>query len=155
MLARRRGIAMNLRAIFPFVVVFTTLACSPKQSEPRQKIVTPVRVRLVEQRTELAGARYSGTVEPGTRVDVAFKVGGYVRELCQIKSGGATRKIQEGDFVTRGTVLAVVRESEYMQHVGAGEAALAEATAAEKQAKLDFDRTEKLTASNSVAKVDI
>jgi multidrug efflux system membrane fusion protein len=155
MLARRRGIVMNLRALFPFVVVFTTVACAPKRNEPREKIVTPVRVRLVEQRTELAGARYSGTVEPGTRVDVAFKVGGYVRELCQIKSGGTTRKIQEGDFVTKGTVLAVVRESEYVQHVGAGEAGLAEASAAERQAKLDFDRTEKLTASNSVAKVEL
>src|SRR5215468_3064355 len=102
---------MNPRATFPVVFVFAALACAVSRNEPREKIVTPVRVRLVEQRTELAGAHYSGTVEPGTRVDVAFKVGGYVRELYQVKSGGETRKIQEGDFVTKGTVLAVVRES--------------------------------------------
>lgn len=146
---------MNLGALFSVVCVLAVPACAREPNEHRGKIVTPVRVRLVEQRTELAGAHYSGTVEPGTRVDVAFKVGGYVRELCQVKSGSETRKIQEGDFVTKGTVLAIVRESEYAQRVGAGEAALSEAAAAEKQAKLDFERAQKLVASNAVPKTEL
>ena len=146
---------MTSRVPLPLLLSFAVVGCAARAEEPHEKIVTPVRVRMVEERTELAGARYSGTVEPGTRVDLAFKVGGYVRDLAQVKSGGAAHKIQEGDFVTKGTVLAIVRESEYAQRVGAGEAALAEAAAAERQAKLDFDRTERLTASNSVAKADL
>jgi RND family efflux transporter MFP subunit len=146
---------MPSRAPLPLLLSLALVACAAKPDEAREKIVTPVRVRLVEERTELNGARYSGTVEPGTRVDVAFKVGGYVRDLALVRSGGQSRKVQEGDFVTKGTVLAVVRESEYSQRVGASEAAFAEASAAEKQAKLDFDRTERLTASNSVAKAEL
>lgn len=116
-------------------------------------MVTPVRVRQVEE--QLAGARYSGTVEPGTRVDLAFKVGGYVRDLGQVTAGGAPRKVQEGDFVKKGTVLAVVRESDYQQHVGAASAAHAEALAVQKQAQLDFDRAQKLAATSSIAKVEL
>jgi multidrug efflux system membrane fusion protein len=130
-------------------------ACRHDDPARAEKIVTPVRVRVVEERSQLAGARYSGTVEPGTRVDLAFKVGGYVRELAQVKNGTETRKVQEGDFVKKGTVLAVVRESDYEQHVSAASAALAEAVAAQKQAQLDLERTQKLTQSNSIAKVEL
>jgi multidrug efflux system membrane fusion protein len=133
-------------------------ACGARADDgSRGKIVTPVRVRQVEEQSQLAGARYSGTVEPGTRVDLAFKVGGYIRDLAQVKpaGGGAPRKVQEGDFVTKGTVLAVVRESDYEQRVGAANAGLSESVAAQKQAQLDFDRAQKLAASNSIAKVEL
>jgi multidrug efflux system membrane fusion protein len=117
---------------------------------------TPVRVRTVDSRARLAGARYSGNVEPGTRVDLAFKVGGYIRDIAQVKEkGGETRKVQEGDFVTKGTVLATVRESDYEMRVSAANAALAEAVAAQKQAQLDFDRAQKLAATNAIAKVEV
>jgi RND family efflux transporter MFP subunit len=126
--------------------------CGAKRDDgARTKIVTPVRIRQVEEQSQLAGARYSGTIEPGTRVDLAFKVGGYIRDLAQVKG----RKVQEGDFVTKGTVLAVVRESDYEQRVGAASAGLSEAVAAQKQAQLDFERAQKLSASNSIAKVEL
>lgn len=136
-------------------ILVSAPACRRGDAAARDRIVTPVRVRVVEERSQLSGARYSGTVEPGTRVDLAFKVGGYVRELAQIKAGKETRKIQEGDWVTKGTVLAVVRESDYEQRVTAANAALAEAVAAEKQAQIEFSRTEKLTASSAVAKAEL
>jgi RND family efflux transporter MFP subunit len=138
-----------------FMLLVLTAACAPKPNDAPRKIVTPVRVRLVEERSELAGARYSGTVEPSTRVDVAFKISGYVRDLMQVKTGTTARKIQEGDLVKKGDVLAVVRESEFAQRVSAAQAQLAEASATEKQAKLDFERTERLTASNAVAKAEL
>jgi multidrug efflux system membrane fusion protein len=130
-------------------------ACAPKSEAPREKLVIPVRVRMVEERSQLAGARYSGSVEPRTRVDLAFKVGGYVRELAQVRAGNATRAIQEGDFVSKGTVLAVVRETDYEQKVGAAQAGLAEAVAALKQAKLDYERAQRLQASNAVAAAEV
>jgi multidrug efflux system membrane fusion protein len=52
-------------------------------------------------------------------------------------------------------VLAVVRESDYEQRVAAAQAQLAEAVAGEKQAELDFDRSQKLVATNAVAKVEL
>jgi len=137
-------------------LLFSVLgACAPKAEAPREKLVTPVRVRLVEERSQLAGARYSGSVEPCTRVDLAFKVGGYVRELAQAKVSGVMRTIQEGDFVSKGTVLAVVRETDYQQKVGAAQAGLAEAVAAQKQAQLDHERAQKLLTSNAVAAAEV
>jgi RND family efflux transporter MFP subunit len=131
------------------------LGCQSKAEPPRAKIITPVRVRMVEERDQLSQARYSGTLEPRTRVDLAFKVGGYVRELALIKTGGETRKIQEGDFVNRGSVLAVVRESDYQQKVAAAQAGLSEAQALRKQAQLEYDRAQRLTASNAVATLEV
>lgn len=137
-------------------VLVLTAACGQKASAPPEKAPTPVRIRTVEGRTRLAGARYSGTVEPGTRVDLAFKVGGYVREIAHTKEEkGETRKIQEGDWVKKGTVLAVVRESDYEMRVSAANAAVSEAIAAQKQAQLDFDRTQKLASTSAVAKADV
>lgn len=143
-----------LRPLLALIAV-ALVACGAKGEGSKGKILTPVRVRTVEEQGQLAGARYSGNVEPGTRVDLAFKVGGYVRELAQVKSGATTRKVQEGDWVTKGTVLAVVRESDYEQRVAAANAANSEAIAAQKQAQLDFDRTQKLAAGGSIAKVEL
>lgn len=143
-----------LRPLLALIAV-ALVACGAKGEGSKGKILTPVRVRTVEEQGQLAGARYSGNVEPGTRVDLAFKVGGYVRELAQVKNGATTRKVQEGDWVTKGTVLAVVRESDYEQRVAAANAANSEAIAAQKQAQLDFDRTQKLAAGGSIAKVEL
>lgn len=140
--------------LFVLFAVAGGAGCRSRGASP-DKIVTPVRVRVVEERSQLAGARYSGNVEPGTRVDLAFKVGGYVREIAQQRAGNETRKIQEGDFVTKGTILAVVRESDYEQRLGAANAGASEALAAAKQSQLDFDRTQKLTKENAVAKAEL
>lgn len=158
MQSRARGL---LPTLFPWVVLWLVAACvaacGQKADAPPDKSPTPVRVRVVEGRTRLAGARYSGNVEPGTRVDLAFKVGGYVRELATVKPPGnePARKVQEGDFVTKGTVLAVVRESDYEMRVSAATAGASEAVAAQKQAQLDFERAQKLAASNAIAKVEL
>jgi RND family efflux transporter MFP subunit len=130
-------------------------ACAGRSEPAPPKIITPVRVRLVEERAQLAGAHYSGTLEPATRVDLAFKVGGYVQEIDQIRAGDQLRKVQEGDFVSKGTVLAVVRQSDYQQKVEAAQAGLSEAVAQQRQTQLDFDRARRLEASNAISKSDV
>ena len=76
-----------LRRLILAGAVLGAAGCGAKGEASREKIVTPVRVRQVEEQSQLVGARYSGTVEPATRVDLAFKVGGYVRDLAMIKVG--------------------------------------------------------------------
>jgi RND family efflux transporter MFP subunit len=130
-------------------------ACGSSHEEARGKLAIPVKVRAVAAPNAQAAVRYSGTIEPATRVDLAFKVGGYIREIAEVKGeGGARHKIQEGDWVTRGTVLASVRESDYEQQLSSARAALAEATANQRQAQLDYDRSSKLLAGNSVSKAE-
>jgi multidrug efflux system membrane fusion protein len=64
---------------------------------------------------------------------------------------GKPRKVQEGDVVSAGTILAVIREGDYREKVAAANAQVAEATASLSQAQLDYDRSKKLVASNAVA----
>lgn len=136
--------------------VFLSLVSCATASEPtRPKIPTPVRVRVVEESAQAVGAHYSGTLEPATRVDLAFKVGGYVQQIAQVKSGDQLRKVQEGDFVAKGTVLAVVRENDYQQKVDAANAGLAEAVAQQHQTQVDYERAQKLEASSAVSKMDV
>lgn len=126
-------------------------ACHRGGAATTAKDPIPVLVRPVQDPADTRGARYSGTIEPATRVDVAFKVGGYVRELLQVKGrDGRLRKVQEGDLVTAGEALAVVRESEYQEKVAAANAQLAQAIASQNQAQIDYDRTQKLLALNAV-----
>ena len=139
-------------AFFSIVTVLASLPGCQAKRAAAEPPPTPVQVRPVREPSDARGERYSGTIEPATRVDVAFKVSGYVRELLQVKGeDGKLRKAQEGDVVTDGTVLAIVREGDYVQKVAAANAQLAQAIANANQAKIDRDRTQRLLATNAVA----
>src|SRR5262249_28269756 len=47
----------------------------------------PVRVKVVQKRAGAAATRYSGTIVPAVQVDLAFRVGGYVQQILQVKDG--------------------------------------------------------------------
>ena len=88
---------------------------------------------------------YSAGIVPNSQVDLAFKAGGYVESILQVRGAdGRMRNIQEGDWVARATVLARVRESDYVANVNVAKAQLAQAQAALEQARLDFERTDAL-----------
>jgi RND family efflux transporter MFP subunit len=123
-----------------------------RRSEPHTKAPTAVRVRAVERSVAAATARYSANILPTSRVDLAFRVGGYVQEIAQVKGvDGKLRPAQEGDPVTRGMELASVRKTDYAQKLGEAKAAHAEALAAREHAQLEFDRAKKLAEANTIA----
>jgi RND family efflux transporter MFP subunit len=115
----------------------------------------PVKVRVVEPISGDSQSRYSGTVEAATQVDVAFKVGGYVEQIAQIRQNGPPRLIQEGDPVRRGMVLAAVRTADYQHKVEAARAQLAQAQAELKQAEVEYGRSSRLFASATVSQADL
>ena len=129
-----------------------TIAACKHDGDAYKKPLVAVRVRLMEPASGQAATRYSANVEAFARVDLAFKVGGYVREIAQLKADGAMRPMQEGDEVKRGQVLARLREGDYLQKVAGAKAHLAEATALREQAKLDSERATKLVDSQAIAK---
>ncbi len=143
---------MAFRALLPLCAV----AGCHSETELHAKSLTAVKVRAVAQSVDASGARYSANIEPATRVDLAFKVGGYVERVAQIRGvDGKLRILQEGDHVARTTELASVRKSDYAQKLAEAKASLAEAVAAHEQAQLDFDRTQRLTANNAVSKANV
>jgi multidrug efflux system membrane fusion protein len=130
-------------------------ACSaPVKTAERKPI--PVKVRTVEKRPGGAPTRYSGSLEPAMRVDMAFRVGGYVEALGEIKTpDGKRRSIDKGDFVKKGTVLARIRSGDYAQKVATANAQVSEAKAASKLAEAELQRAKKLFASSVIAKAEL
>ncbi len=142
----------RLRAVG--VLICASLAGCRAESR-HDKPATPVRVHVVQAFAGDIGVRYSAVVEPKTRVDLAFKAGGYVAELAAVRgSDGALRPIQEGDAVRRGMVLSRVRDMDYQVKVRAARSQLAEAEAGVAHARLSMDRAEILFGQKSLAKPD-
>src|SRR5262249_10296905 len=134
---RAGGMRTRTQRIVMALVAAAAAAGCGKTEETAAKPLTPVKVRVVAGPEARGAARYSGTIEAAAKVDLAFKVGGYVRQVAEAKGKG--RKLQEGDWVTKGTILAVIDDADYRQKVSAARASYAEAQASLKQAQQDFD----------------
>jgi multidrug efflux system membrane fusion protein len=132
------------------IIAAAAVASGCAKHESYQKPPTPVRVQAVARAAGGSGARYSASVEPRTRIDLAFKAAGYIQQLAEV--GGRT--IQDGDRVTRGMVLARIRPSDYEEKIKQARSQLAEAEAAQAQAKAAFDRATQLFEARSLTRPD-
>jgi RND family efflux transporter MFP subunit len=153
------------------------------QEGSAQKPLRAVSVHTIGPAAAGHGARYSAELQPFKQVEVAFKVGGYIQEILQMwGTDGQQRHVQGGDRVVKGTVLARVREVDYVVKRDEAKAQLAEAQAAREQvkaqlaeahaararaaaqlaaaqaafekARFDFERARNLFASQSLTKAD-
>jgi RND family efflux transporter MFP subunit len=136
-----------------FVALSVLLISACREADPSARPSrTVVRVVLPGSTEGTYGARYSARIEPMTRVDLAFKVGGYVREIAKVPAnGGGARILQEGDPVTKFMRLAALQSTDYEQKLAQAKAVLASASAAREQGNLDFGRASKLYASDSIS----
>jgi RND family efflux transporter MFP subunit len=120
-----------------------------------EKPLTPVTVYRVQASSMQDGSRYSVSLSPLTQVDLAFKVGGYVKDIQRVGGpDGQTRIIQSGDEVRKGAVLARLRESDYAVKLNQAVSNEADAKANFTQAKQDFERAKNLYAAQSLTKSD-
>src|ERR1041384_4294300 len=127
------------------------IGCSKAESE--QKALTPVRIAEVQTISTGSETRYSANIVSNAQVDLAFKSGGYVQSLRQVRgSDGRMRSVDIGDWVTKGTVLAVVRQQDYNDQREQARAQLARAQADYDHAKLNFERASNLYSSKSLTK---
>jgi len=128
-------------------------ACRDTADPPRT--LTPVRVQAAAPAEDASVLRYAATLQPATQVNVAFKVGGYIESVRQVRGlGRAQRDLQEGDRVTRGTVLAIVRQTDFKVQVASAESQLASAQAVLEKAQHDFDRAQRLYAAQAMTRPD-
>lgn len=149
----RNHIAVASTALFSICL---TCSCSTHQEAVPAKRAIPVKVRPVTRSGDVALSRYSGSLEPAARVDMAFRVGGYVQLLGKLKDkNGALRELEEGDFVKRGTVLATISAADYSQKVATARAGISQARAEAEYADADLDRAQRLFASKAISKADL
>jgi RND family efflux transporter MFP subunit len=131
----------------------TVWGCSGHEAE--EKPARPVRVEAVAAAAAPSGLRYSATIQPYDQVALAFKVGGYVRDLRRVPgTDGRPRALQAGDAVARGTVLARIEPADYQARVDQAEAQHAEATAALVRARADAARAESLYQAKALTRPD-
>ena len=117
--------------------------------------LTPVRVEPVGTTGAVGAPRYSAAILPASRVDLAFKVPGYVAEITQVADGnGRRRPLQEGDRVARGQSLTRLRPDDYDAKVDQARSQQAEVEAALTQAKQAFDRAQGLYERKSLTRTD-
>lgn len=139
--------------LFAALYAVVQTGCSRAESEPRA--LTPVRTAEVQTISTGSETRYSANIVPNAQVDLAFKSGGYVVSIHQVRGAdGRMRNMDTGDWVTRGTVLAVVRQQDYTDRREQAQAQLARAQADYEHAKLTFDRTSNLYSTQSATKPD-
>lgn len=134
-------------------LILLQVACT--KAAPPEKAAVPVRTSMVQNIAIGNSSRYSASIVPYSQVDLAFQSSGYVDRILQVKSSsGGMRNVDQGDFVRKGTVLAVVREQSYRDKLQQANAQLSRAQAEYEKAKLSFDRVSALYKSESATKPD-
>jgi multidrug efflux system membrane fusion protein len=121
-------------------VALATNGC--REAVSTEKPLTPVRTDVVQSIAATGANTYSANIQPYQQVDLAFKSNGYLASIRQVKdTNGRMRNIDQGDWVTKGTVLATVSQDDYKEKLQQANAQLARAQANYDRAKLSFDRT--------------
>lgn len=160
---------MNTKQILLIACLFTCALISgcTKARSAEVKAPTPVKVEVVQAFSESRGARYSASIVPGSEVELSFSVGGYLDRIAQVKGvDGRARKVQQGDSVSRGVVLATVRAKDYAVKVDQASGQVSQARASlltsakqveeaevgAEKARLDFERANALFATQSITK---
>ena len=116
---------------------------------------TPVRTALVEMIDAGTSNTYSANIQPYQQVDLSFKSSGYLVSIKQVKDAdGHIRNIDQGDYVKKGTVLAVVEEDDFKQKLDQANASLARSQAEHERAVLSFGRISKLYRAGAATKPD-
>lgn len=111
------------------VLLSMMLGCGKTKS--MEKPAKAVRVKAVEVHSSASRVRYSASIRPAAQVDIAFKVSGYIDSIAQQKdAAGQWRHLQAGDVVRKGTVLARVRQSDYLARVNEAKSQHGEARSA-------------------------
>jgi RND family efflux transporter MFP subunit len=103
--------------------------------------VVPVRTAEVKSIDTGSTNIYSANIQPYQQVDLSFQSNGYIVSIKQVRDAdGHIRNVDQGDYISKGTVLAVVQKDQYQQKLDQAKASLAKANAEHERAKLSFDR---------------
>jgi RND family efflux transporter MFP subunit len=130
-------------------------AAGCKQKDSAETLPLPVHTAQVKAISIGNGARYSASIVPYAQVNLAFQSSGYVASIRQVKSpSGGSRNIDQGDWVKKGTILAVVQQQDYLDKVKQAKAQVDGYQAELEKAKQTFDRVSALYASQSATKPD-
>jgi RND family efflux transporter MFP subunit len=149
----RKGLGPAKAAVL-FAMMVATNGCQ-QPTKVAAKSPAPVHVVDVTLYAPSEDLRYSASVLPFAQVSLAFKSAGYVTEIKQVMGAdGRRRDIGQGDYVSRGTVLAQIRHQDLKNQLDQATAMLSLAQAQHVEATKDYERAKTLYASESLTKPD-
>ncbi len=149
----QRGLTVQLLIA---VALILTLGGCKEEEKPFEKPPTPVEVVAVESTAVGESQTYSATLIPNERVDMAFKVGGYVKDIATAPGpDGKPHILQRGDKVTKGMVLATLKDDDYQAALKKATAARGEEMASIREAMANFERYQTLYNQRVVAKSEL
>jgi len=145
--------SIGLLALVAGLAAVMPSGCS--KATPEGPAPVPVRTTEVQIIDTGVGNTYSANIQPYQQVDLAFKSNGYLVSIRQVgDADGHVRNIDQGDYVTKGTVLATVQQDDYQQKLNQAKAQLDRAHAEHEKAKLSFERISTLYAVGAATKPD-
>jgi len=136
-------------------VLAAALLSGCRKETTNQPTLVPVRTAAVQTIATDVGNTYSANIQPYQQVDLAFKSNGYLASIRQVTDAdGHIRNVDQGDYVTKGTVLAKVQPDDYQQKLAQAQAQLDKAQADHERAKLSFERMSALYKVGAATKPD-
>lgn len=130
-----------LRLLLPVVVLL--VACSP--AAPPADTARPVRVMTVAPASGAAVAEFAGEVRPRIETRAGFQVAGRITQ----------RRVEIGQNVKAGEVLAQLDPQDYRLAAEAAQAGLTAAQAERDQQRADYKRFEELRAKGFISQADL
>jgi len=145
----------RISRVLPFSALLLLGITACRQETAPAPVATPVRVTPAQNITVGSGLTYSASIVPYAQVDLSFKSNGYIDKILQVRNpSGGMRNVDPGDFVDKGTVLALVHEQDYIDKLQQAKAQLTRAKAEREKDKLSFERVSTLYAEKSATKPD-
>ena len=100
-------------AAFTFSILALLLASCQRSvnanAENAAKTAVPVHAVPVRMFTPQSGERYSASLTPVREITLSFRVAGFVESIY----GGESRRLESGDLIQKGTILAALRPKDY------------------------------------------
>lgn len=134
---------MNGKILLPLIVAAVLTGCSEeKKAEVHEEVLRPVKVVEITPADSDRALNYSGAVRARREIASGFRVAGKVTE----------RRVDIGQHVSEGDLLARLDPTDYQLQVAAAEAALTAAERGVETAQLTLDRARQLYGNQVAAK---
>lgn len=128
-------------SILALIVLAMVALTGCKEDVTRADPVRPVRVFVVREGTTPAIRTFPGKVEATREASLAFRISGQLVRL----------DVNEGDYVKKGQLIAMLDQRDHQTAVADLRARLAGVRSVLKESRLTFERNRKLLAQNIVA----
>lgn len=127
--------------VFVAIPLAVLVAGCEQEPAPVPEPLRPIRSFVVSEVASGQLRRFAGLIEASDSSSLSFQVGGNVREV----------RVNQGDTVRTGQVLAVLDTEPYQLNVQAAQADLERARAYQAQTRTDYERHQRLLAQRAVA----